>query len=537
MDQDQPALFASRLSRRGFVSALAAAGLSASGIELLAGCGEPVAAGEKGGRYLALIVLDGFRPDYAHLAPMPHLQSLAARGVRYSRAWVGQLESETPTGHATITSGAHPRHDGIIGFEWRNPHTHREVLDGWEQGKMLGQVGRDMKHAHALSIPLAIKQADPSARIVALSSEKVYAADAMGAKVADYVLFHRYQGRRLAASGMPGQNPGRSFLAQPHLQLPLPLRHFHDWDMLSTRLALSALAEFQPKALMINLPGADFYGHKFGGPATPSVMSRVVAGLDHSIGQIVAAYRKAGLIDNTVFVVTADHGMVPNDRVVDGAEVAAAVERGDARYLFHTGGTAKYIYLRDRGRAREVSDQMARVPGVVGGYFRPDGQGAYELATGVRIDPHLDAAYRYLLATFTGPNAPDVVAPYRENTIGTDLPHAYGNHGGLSWGVQHIPLVLAGPGLRRGHHSHQPARLVDVAPTVLHLLGLRLPRQDGVILADALAEPTERQVNSQNSLTESLRAHQDALIRQSSQDLAQDKRSHIHPPPAVPTIP
>lgn len=528
------------LSRRQFVQALGAIGVSLAGIEALVGCGAQPSSSTAAGataQYLVFIVLDAFRPEYRSLAPMPALEALIREGITYDRAWVGQLESETPVGHATLTTGAMPKHDGIIGFEWRDPTTGRELLDGWEQGALLGQVGRDMHAVHDASIPMAIKQADPGAAVVTLSSEKVYAADAMSARAADYVFYHRYAGGRLVASSLPGQSPPATFFRHADLDLELPLAHFTDWDELSTRLALAAILEFTPRALMVNLPGGDFYGHKFGGPATPTVMRQVVAGLDRSIGRIVQAYKAAGLYHRTLFVVTADHGMVPNDRAVLAPQVEDAVHRAGADYLFHTGGSAKYIYLKDRRRSPQTATEMSKIQDVTAGYFRTPSHGEYERAGTAKLDHDLDAAYRYLLGTFTGSTAPDVVAPYRENTIGTRIPTAYGNHGGLTWGAQHVPLVLRGPGVRRGVRSQHPARLVDVAPTVLRLLGLTLPRQDGIVLADAVQGATAGEVSEQVRLGHTLTAHQNALIQQSLDNVEEDQKSGALPPPPLPLTP
>lgn len=540
LDQDEAErLFRQgHLSRQQFVQALGAIGVSLAGIEALVGCGSvPTAGGASPARYFALIVLDAFRPEYQALAPMPALEALMREGASYDRAWVGQLESETPVGHATLSTGSMPKRDGIIGFEWRDPTTGQELLDGWEQGALLGQVGRDMHAAHDASIPAAIKNADPSAVVVALSSEKVYAADAMSALAADYVFYHRYAGAQLLPSSLPGQTPPASFFQHAGLTLDLPLKHFTDWDDLSTSLALAAMEEFTPRALMINLPGADFYGHKYGGSATPAVIRKVVAGLDRGIGRIVRAYKAAGIYDQTLFVVTADHGMVPNDRTVLAPQVEDAIYRAGAKYLFHTGGSAKYIYLKDRVRSPDAARTMATVKDVTAGYFRTLSGGEYDRADNGPLSPELDATYRYLLGTFNGSTAPDVVAPYRENTIGTHIPTAYGNHGGLTWGAQHVPLVLKGPGVRRGLRSQAPARLVDVAPTVLRLLGLSLPRQDGIVLADALDGATADEVHEQKHLAHSLTLHQNALIHQSLDNIEEDQKSGTLPPPPLPLKP
>jgi predicted AlkP superfamily phosphohydrolase/phosphomutase len=54
-------------------------------------------------------------------------------------------------------------------------------------------------------------------------------------------------------------------------------------------------------------------------------------------------------------------------------------------------------------------------------------------------------------------------------------------------------LVAHGPGFRRGERI-EGAGLADVAPTVLHLLGVPIPRtMDGKVLSDALAEDARRE--------------------------------------------
>jgi arylsulfatase A-like enzyme len=48
--------------------------------------------------------------------------------------------------------------------------------------------------------------------------------------------------------------------------------------------------------------------------------------------------------------------------------------------------------------------------------------------------------------------------------------------------------------------SHFPAKLVDVAPTVERLLGLPVPPGvDGVVLADALAQPSAAEQSAQQA--------------------------------------
>jgi hypothetical protein len=183
--------------------------------------------------------------------------------------------------------------------------------------------------------------------------------------------------------------------------------------------------------------------------------------------------------------------------------------------------------------------EMLKLPGVAAAYYqtRPKGRNEYVPAPGTSIDPSLDAAYRYLLDTIVGPAAPDVVAPFRENTIGTASTNAHGDHGGLNWGAQHVPLVFSGPGVTAGVVSEAPARLVDVAPTIVRLMGLPPAPMDGTVLADAVTDAHAQEVATQASLSGTLTAYQDALIAQSLTNIAEDQRTRLNPPPPLPARP
>jgi arylsulfatase A-like enzyme len=251
-------------------------------------------------------------------------------------------------------------------------------------------------------------------------------------------------------------------------------------------------------------------------------MAGVAAGVDKAIGRIVLAYQRAGLYDRTDFVVTADHGMVPNSHTVSNKQMYAGVRATktlslEMDFLF----TAGYLYLRDphdsqRVAAALVARHYPYVEGALykvttdsGSSFRADDQTARALG------PDLTQAYVDLsntLATFSGP---DVVLPYDEDSMAMkpSTPGApLGNHGGLSWRVQHIPLVLSGPGIRHGASSY-PAKLVDIAPTVERLLGLPVPAAvDGVALADALSRPADADRRAEEAVAGSRSRDVDALI-------------------------
>ena len=76
--------------------------------------------------------------------------------------------------------------------------------------------------------------------------------------------------------------------------------------------------------------------------------------------------------------------------------------------------------------------------------------------------------------------------------VASDHGEAFGEHGEVSHSLflydttLRVPLVMAGPGVRAGLRIEKPIGLIDVAPTVSKLLGLRPFDADGIDLSAAL---------------------------------------------------
>src|SRR5579875_218908 len=166
------------LSRRQFARAMLAAGVTVAGLGALLGAewGTPEPSVAPEDRYLLLIVMDGFRADYRSLAPMHHLHALMARGTFYDTAWVGHLESETPSGHATIGTGAYPRTHSVIGFGWRDVDsgaftympTNLPLIKG-------GALTRSISAGGVPTISQLIHARQPKDIVASMSGEKYYA--------------------------------------------------------------------------------------------------------------------------------------------------------------------------------------------------------------------------------------------------------------------------------------------------------------------------------------------------------------------------
>ena len=68
------------------------------------------------------------------------------------------------------------------------------------------------------------------------------------------------------------------------------------------------LKDSAPKALFVHLHAPDAAGHGYGYSADVEQYATAIADSDADIGEIYAAYEALGILDETLFIVTADHG-------------------------------------------------------------------------------------------------------------------------------------------------------------------------------------------------------------------------------------
>jgi arylsulfatase A-like enzyme len=460
-------------------------------------------------RYAVIIVLDGARPDYFKLIRMPHLRRLMEQGTVYTQAFAGQMIADTPPSHATIATGLFPRHTGILGFWWKDPTTGRMTRPtdpGPDQDGALEQVLTDH---HAATIATQVHLAAPRAQVVSVAGHKCYAADLMGGASANDILCAQIYHNRWVASALGTHLPPPGAVNNPHFDSPIPspssgfapaveqwnLGGENDWTV---NYALWAFRRIHyPRVLMMNLGETDVLGHFAVNPR--ATMSALMRHFDAELGRIVAAYRAAGIFNQTDFVITADHGMSRAGARLDFGNLHRAIDMAGAGQVFIEADTAASIGITDVRKSRAVALNVARLGGAaIDATYYVTGKGRAMHFQAAYTRPGLSKAvlraYGALVATEQPDAGGDVIAVYAPHvTTGDRAANGYdwlAGHLGPQWDEQHIPLIVAGAGVRHGAVSSYPARLVDIAPTVERLIGVPIGRTDGLVLANALAAPT-----------------------------------------------
>lgn len=485
--------------------------------------------------FAVIIVIDGCRPEYLELAPLPNIGTLAKAGVTYGRAWVGQVPTNTPVSHATLGTGTFPARHGVVGFKWKHPITGKSYYPCTSENIRKGMLLATISEAHVPSVFQLYKSKYPKRRTLAVSSVKPYAAMTTGTEAADFILFTP-SAKQSNAWGEEGIEKGQvrffeclSGHAVSDETLELINRDIRpydrpgDFDTWVVDAFLTAFEQERPHFSILNLPETDEMGHLCGGISSPETMRPVIRNVDHQIGRIIEAFKNAGIYDKTLFVVTADHGMVVNHSNVSVWSYARSFLRPG--WLPQLGVTTPFVWLRDSSQSKSAGEAMARLhPSGIDGIFvkqEDEKEIAYRKTLGLGRDQAFGEAWDYLLDTLACPSSPDVYLRLRENTlIGKKYAlNQRGKHYQGTWKTQHIPLIISGPGVRSDFRSQAPARIVDISPTVLYLMGIGFGHMDGILLADALIEADPGHISTQADVSARLTPYQEALIRKSQADM------------------
>ncbi|HEY6324287.1 MAG TPA: alkaline phosphatase family protein [Thermoanaerobaculia bacterium] len=253
-----------------------------------------------------------------------------------------------------------------------------------------------------------------------------------------------------------------------------------------------------PDLLAINLSSNDYVGHAYG-PDSPEVLDAAVR-TDRQLADFFAFLDQAvpGGLGGVLLAVTADHGVAPVPGAAREAKLpagafdeeaaAAAAERalqaayGPGKWVTALVEANLYLDLAaldahqvQHAAAEDVAAAaVGRLPGIAAAYGRT------RILEG-RL-PRTDVGDR-IERSFHPRLSGDVVlvsepfwVPGKLSGTTHGSPYAYDTH---------VPLLLAGPGIRPGRYAARVSTL-DLAPTLADLLGVLPPAgSEGRVLAEA----------------------------------------------------
>ena len=443
-------------------------------------------------QHVVLIVWDGMRPEFAVEKYAPHLAALRREGVFFANNHP-VYPSLTNVNGTALATGAEPGRSGIIGnMEFRPAVDAHKPFDTSEYPDF-GQID-STSLAHYLSVPTLVELLHRSGDRTAVSGSKPVAQlfdrarerDGEAAKNSLVV----YRGKVLPKNetGLITTTIGPF---PPRLGLPNDSE-----DAWSTRALTDVLWKTDiPKFSLLWLSEPDLSQHE-NAPGSPTSLAAIRSS-DDNLGKVIAALKAKNALASADLFVVSDHGFSTIDLAVDVAERLRAVgfnavrvrsdrpAKGEILVVTLGGSVAFYVADHDSNTIQRLIEflQGSDFAGVI--FTRSVSEGTFTFAQ----------------ALIDTTDAPDVLVACRWNDqpnqfglpgkIASDIGHTVdqGNHGSLSRYDMHNTLLATGPDFRRGWTDESPTGNVDVAPTILSILGLEVPNDtDGRILTEAFSD-------------------------------------------------
>ena len=442
-----------------------------------------------------LIVWDGMRPDRVSAELTPNLHAFAAESAVYRRA-VGVFPSVTRPTTSSVSTGAYPAGHGVLGNLFIGPPGDRTPIDTGARADL--ERLRAVNGGRILRLPtLAEALAGAGKRLVVMSSGTTGQATLLDPERTATTIHTEFT----------WPEPLMETLAErfgPPPAKAIPVQAAHEW--LTNVLLEYVLPDVAPDVVLMWLCEPDASQHARGlGSAEAQDATR---GNDDRLGRILAAVAASDV--PTTVIVASDHGhstvtgMVQVGDALQGAGFGAAVFRkqictSDSMLLIEDGPDAVTLrddvgaWLREQSWVGTFVDWSRReaTDGIVTPAFVWNGRDPSSL-------PYAPT-FTYSYAWNDAPNAHGVpgsaltgytaaLADFERlqgPVIG--LNRLTSTHGTLSPRDQRTVLIVGGNNIRPGALD-VPAGVVDIAPTILALLGLPpLPDADGRVLAEAFA--------------------------------------------------
>lgn len=441
-------------------------------------------------RHVVLVVFDGMRPDFISEAKTPTLSRLAHDGVFFQNHHSVFLSSTEVNGTALAT-GMYPAHSGLMANVEYHPAIDPRRAVATESLETV-RKGDALTHGHYLAVPTFVETLQAAGKTTTIAGSKAIALlfdrAERGNEASAVELF---EGKSLPArvSELLVQNLGPFPEAGKQDKL---LRD--DW---TTRGLVEKLWEKgMPDLTVLWLAEPDFSQHATGPGSEASL--RAIKNSDQNLALVLKAIEERHQTSDTDVLVVSDHAFSTIERTVDlGQELSKAgwttaraftSEPAVDTLLVVGNGNVACIYVI--GHKAETIRSVTRwfqqqdFTGVV--FTRQPVPGAFTLA-----QAHIDT-----------PDAPDLVVSLRwraDSNVhgvpglaiseGSARKPGQGNHSSLSRFDVHNTLIAAGPDFRHGWTDTLPSANVDLAPTILKLLGVPSPHTlDGRVLTEALAD-------------------------------------------------
>lgn len=462
--------------------------------------------------------LQRFRGDFC-----AGLKRLVDEGAVFNNAYYDHAPTVTAIGHSSMLTGAVPSASGIVGNEWYDRASGKQVTSVSDDSvQTVGSPSRAGASPHRLLVStigdeLKMRGTTPS-KVIGISL-KDRAAILPAGRMADAAFWWDAASGTFVSSTWYGpalpkwaddfnqkrvidQFAGKTWKpawgGEPFLVLPAAPGKDYWTKVTSTSFGNDIVALFAEAAIVgenlgggggtdvltVSFSSNDTIGHEKG-PDAPEVRD-VTMRTDVVIGRLLDLLDKRIGLKNVLVVFTADHGIAPlpelsqqrrmpggrlsSKDILAAVNAALSAKYGEAKWVAGYSGPGPYLdhaLIAARGLSLEevqsVAAQAVReLPHIARVYTRE------ELRRNLASQ---DLATRRIQNGFYYQRASDIAIiaePYWMFT-------ASGTTHGTPWNYDaHVPVAFLGPWMKRGHYA-QRVFVYDIAPTLAAIAGVPFP--------------------------------------------------------------
>jgi predicted AlkP superfamily pyrophosphatase or phosphodiesterase len=515
-----------------------------------------------------IVVMDQMQPGYAKQFNMSNVLFLQHKGVTFPNAWVGDMASETVVSHNVMVSGLLPKHMGWSDEGFRDV----DNILGYGENAIVtpGDLGTSafVKLIENMDYPKLgdyLHEKFPG-KVVANVGQKGYQVESMAASSSD--IWVRMGSAKftntLPAGTVPwdgkyrgpsGSGPGgvlpayisgdNRFLISagnasdaygtdttpPAWIYPEDGRYapseyvgHESGDAWVADAALKIMDNEDWSGLWVTFSAIDKIGHMWGGGAIdtmatynwdPSVfvqntihMPWVAKNADDQLGRLIAELKAKDQFNDTLIIVTADHGSTygaaPDGfKGVDALNagnntnwyagswhagaaslstspgspaLAPLMATGNVQFSYQSTAIETWLIDRTGAKKREAAAVMGTLPRVIATYIKNgDRYKLYSSSAAMTAAERLwwAATGQQLVDSMCFSGSAEVVGLLADKTSYG----AFGDHGGAQKDVQQIPMAFYMPGMKHAD-NHAMIRLVDIMPTILKTMGIKAKESD-----------------------------------------------------------
>jgi predicted AlkP superfamily pyrophosphatase or phosphodiesterase len=424
-----------------------------------------------------VIVVDGLRPDYVTPELMPRLTRLGQRGIVFT-AHHSVLPTVTRVNASTMATGVYPEGHGLLGNTIYIPAVN--ATKGLDTGSRENLEAVARANGPLLTAPSL-------GEILKGAGQSLFVAGA-GTSGAAFLLNHTASAGPVIHQEFTRPAPlGARVLeklgAPPPPAMPNAALNARAVDAYVT----FGIDEMHADLAFIWISDPDHTAHNKGiGSETTTEALRLA---DAQIGRIEDALIARGIADRTNVIVVSDHGFSTHNAHLKLAELVAPFARplaDGSPDIVVAEGAINFRTPPDTARVAAIVAALQKSPPVGAIFTRAKpGGGSEGVVAGTLSFDVVRWAHPRSGEILVSPNwnAEKNEAGYAGTTTATGV----AGHGSTSPYDVHNTLIAAGPDFREHTVSDVPTSNVDLAPTLLTLLGVKVPASmTGRVIEEAL---------------------------------------------------